>query len=105
MGFWTKSRRIFNSLCDHGTQSVRQIAHKTGCAKSSVERLTHAMERRDVHPESWLWETAVGRPWVTRLVAATRSTFGLKRGVGLDPISAFCTRLPLETQRGCAPSA
>jgi len=53
MGFWTKSLRIFKCLCANGTQSVRRIALQTGFSKSSVHRLTQAMERRDAHPESW----------------------------------------------------
>jgi hypothetical protein len=105
MGFWDKSLRIFHYLCNHGQQSVRRIAHKTGYSKSSVHRLTQAMERRGRHPESWLWETEEGRRWLTRLVVATLYTFGLKRGVGLETISEFCVRLRLETQVGCSPSA
>jgi hypothetical protein len=71
MGFWAKSIRIFKHLCDHGTQSVRRVARQTGLSKSSVHRLTQAMQRRDSHPESWFWETAAGRQWLTRLVVAT----------------------------------
>jgi hypothetical protein len=105
MGFWAKSLLIFKCLCDHGTQSLRQLAQQTGLAKSSVHRLTQAMERRDVHPESWVWETEVGRRWLTRLVVATLYTFGLKRGVGMGTISEFFSRLRLERQVGCSPSA
>ena len=105
MGFWDKSLRIFKSLYDHGQQSVRHIAHKTGFSKSSVHRLQQAMARRDRHPESWLWETEEGRRWLPRLVVATRSLFGLKRGVGLDTLREFVVRLHLETQVGCSPSA
>jgi hypothetical protein len=105
MEFWAKSLRIFKCLCDHGTQSIRQLAQRTGLAKSSVHRLTQAMERRDVHPESWLWETEAGRQWLTRLVVATLYPFGLKRGVGLDTMSEFFARLRLERQVGCSPSA
>jgi hypothetical protein len=105
MGFWAKSLRIFKYLCDHGTQSVRRVARQTGFSKSSVHRLTQAMQRRDHHPESWLWETAEGRQWLTRLVMATLYTFGLKRGVGLDTISEFFVRLHLATQVGCSASA
>jgi Family of unknown function (DUF6399)/IclR helix-turn-helix domain len=105
MGFWDKSRRIFNCLCDHATQSVRRLAQQTGLSKSSVHRLTQAMERRNSHPESWFWETADGRQWLTRLVVATLYTFGLKRGVGLDTMSEFFARLRLERQVGCSPSA
>jgi Family of unknown function (DUF6399)/IclR helix-turn-helix domain len=105
MGFWDKSRRIFKCLCDNGHQGVRRIAQQTGLSKSSVQRLKQAMERRDVHPESWLWETDEGRRWVTRLVVATLYTFGLKRGVGVDTMSAFFARLRLERQVGCSPTA
>jgi Family of unknown function (DUF6399)/IclR helix-turn-helix domain len=105
MGFWDKSLRIFNCLCDNATQSVRRIATQTGLSKGSVHRLTQAMARRNRHPESWLWETEDGRQWLLRLVVATLYTFGLKRGVGLDTLSEFFTRLHLETQVGSSPSA
>ena len=105
MRFWTKSLQIFNCLRDKATQSVRRIAQQTGFSKSSVHRLQRAMERRGHHPESWWWETAEGRHWLTRLVVATLYTFGLKRGVGMDTMSECCARLRLETQGGCSPCA
>ena len=70
MRLWDKSLQIFKCLGDHGRQSVRGIAQQTGLSKSSVHRLTRAMERRDVHPESWWWETPEGHQWLTRLVVA-----------------------------------
>ena len=105
MGFWDKSRQIFNCLCANATQSVRRIAQQTGLSKSSVHRLTQAMERRNNYPESWLWDTTDGRQWLRRLVVATLYTFGLKRGGGLDTISECFARVHLETQLGCSPSA
>ena len=105
MGFWDKSLRIFKSLCDNGTQDLRRIAQQTGLSKSSVHRLTQAMERRHRHPESWCWETEDGRHWLTRLVVATLSIFGLKRGVGRDTMSAFFAHRRLETQMGRSPPA
>lgn len=105
MRFWEKSLRIFKYLCDHGRQGVRHIAQQTGLSKSSVHRLTQAMERRSAYPESWLWETAEGREWLTRLVVATLYTVGLKRGVGMETLSEFFARVHLETQVGCSPSA
>ena len=105
MRFWEKSLRIFQYLCDHGRQGVRRMAQQTGLSKSSVHRLTQARERRDIHPESWVWETAEGRQWLTRLLVATLSTCGLKRGVGADTMSEFFARLRLEPQVGCSPSA
>src|SRR5215831_15779292 len=98
MGFWDKSLRIFKCLRENATQSVRQLAQQIGLSKSSVHRLEQAMARRNSHPESWLWETEEGRRWLTRLVVATLYTFGLKRGVGLDTISAFFSHLHLEMQ-------
>src|SRR4051794_11687546 len=105
MGGWAKSLRIFKCLCDNTTQSVRQLAQQTGLSKSRVHRLQQAMERRNSHPESWLWETEDGRQWWRRLVVATLSIFGLKRGVGMDTMSEFFARLHLEAQAGCSPSA
>jgi Family of unknown function (DUF6399)/IclR helix-turn-helix domain len=105
MGLWTKSLLIFNAFCANATQSLRHIAQQTGLSKSSVHRLKQARERRDHHPESWLWETAEGRSWLLRLVVATLYTFGLKRGVGAETLSEFFGRLRLETQVGCSPGA
>jgi DNA-binding MarR family transcriptional regulator len=105
MGFWDKSLRIFKCLCENATQSVRQLAQQTGLSKSSVHRLQQAMERRNSHPESWIWETADGRQWLRRLVVATLYIFGLKRGVGMETMSEFFAPLHLEAQAGCSPSA
>lgn len=73
----------------------------------SGERSRHlqAIERRDRHPESWLWDTEEGRGWLIRLVVATLFIFGLKRGVGTETISEFFGRLRLEAHVGCSPSA
>jgi hypothetical protein len=105
MGFWAKSLRIFNSIRANGKQSVRQLAEQTGLSKSSVHRLEQARDRRDIQPESWLWETEEGRSWLIRLVVATLYLFGLKRGVGAETISEFFGRLRLEAHVGCSPSA
>jgi Family of unknown function (DUF6399)/IclR helix-turn-helix domain len=105
MGLWSKSVRIFNSICEHGQQSVRRLAERTGLSKSSVQRHLQAINRRDCYPESSLWETEVGRTWLIRLVVATLLVFGLKRGVGAETLSEFFGRLPLETHVGCSPNA
>ena len=59
MGFWDRSLRIFKCFCEHGAQSIRQLAQQTGLAKSSVHRLRQAMERRSGSPEAGMWETGV----------------------------------------------
>jgi hypothetical protein len=104
MGYWTKSRLIFNSFRDHATASIRQVARQTGLSKSSVQRLGQAMERRNQPPESWFWESEAGRRWLIRLVVAVLYPFGLKRGVGAETMRAFFACLHLEQQVGCSPS-
>jgi hypothetical protein len=105
MGFWGKSVVIFNSIREHGKQSIRSLADRTGLSKSSVHRHLQAMDRRDRYPESSLWETPAGRAWLIRLVVATLFVFGLKRGVGVETISEFFSRLRLDGYIGCSPSA
>jgi hypothetical protein len=105
MGLWAKSVVIFNAIRDHGKQSVRRLAERTGLSKSSVHRHLQVMDRRDRYPESSFWETEAGRTWLIRLVVATLFVFGLKRGVGADTISEFFGRLHLAGHVGCSPSA
>jgi hypothetical protein len=105
MGLWAKSVLIFNSLREHGKQSLRSLADRTGLSKSSVHRHLQAMDRRDRYPESSFWETEAGRHWLIRLVVATLFVFGLKRGVGAETLSEFFGRLHLEAHVGCSPSA
>ena len=105
MGLWAKSVVIFNSIREHGKQSIRSLAARTGLSKSSVHRHLQAMEHRDRYPESSLWETPAGRAWLLRLVVATLFVFGLKRGVGAETLSEFFSRLRLEAHVGCSPGA
>jgi hypothetical protein len=105
MGLWGKSVVIFNTIREHGKQSIRRLADRTGLSKSSVHRHLQAIDRRDRSPESSLWETPAGRAWLIRLVVATLLVFGLKRGVGAETLSEFFTRLRLEGHVGCSPSA
>jgi hypothetical protein len=105
MGLWAKSVCIFNTIREHGKQSVRRLSERTGLSKSSVHRHLQAVNRRDRYPESSFWETEAGRTWLIRLVVATLFVFGLKRGVGAETLSEFFGRLRLEAHVGCSPSA
>jgi hypothetical protein len=105
MGLWAKSVGIFNAIREHGKQSIRSLADRTGLSKSSVHRHLQAMAHRDRYPESPLWETEAGRTWLIRLVVATLLVFGLKRGVGAETLSEFFGRLRLDAHVGCSPSA
>ena len=57
MGLWAQSIVIFNAIRDHGKQSLRSLAERTGLSQSSVHRHRQAMDRRDRYPESSFWET------------------------------------------------
>ncbi len=105
MGWWAKSLGIFNAMRDHGKQSIRSLADRTGLSKRRGHRHRQAIDRRDRSPESSFWETAAGRAWLIRLVVARLLVFGLKRGVGAETRSEFFGRLRLEAPVGCAPSA
>src|SRR5262249_41840696 len=105
MGLWAKSVVIFNAIREHGKQSIRSLADRTGLSKSSVHRHLQTIDRRDRYPESSLWETEAGRAWLIRLVVATLVVFGLKRGVGAETLSEFFSRLRLAAHVGCSPSA
>src|SRR4030095_12742554 len=105
MALWAKSVVIFHAMRDHGKQSIRNLADRTGLSKSRVHRHLQAVKRRDRSPESSLWETEAGRTWLIRLVVATLFRFGLTRGVGAETISAFCGCLHLEAHVGCSPRA
>jgi hypothetical protein len=50
MGLWAKSVVLFNSIRDHGKQSIRCLADRTGLSKSSVHRHLQARDRRDRYP-------------------------------------------------------
>lgn len=104
MGFWTKSRLLFNSFRANAKASIRQVARQTGLSKSRVHRLGQAMARRNQHPESWFWETEDGHRWFIRLLVAVLYVFGLKRGVGTETMSEFFACLRLEQHVGCSPS-
>jgi hypothetical protein len=58
-----------------------------------VHRHLQAINRRDRYPEAAFWETEAGRNWLIRLVVATLFVFGLKRGVGADPLTFQPTML------------
>ena len=105
MGLWAKSVVIFNSIREHGKQSIRSLADRIGLSKSSVHRHLQAIDRGDRYPESSFWEMKAGHTWLIRLVVATLFVFGLKRGVGAETISEFFGRLHLEAHVGCSPSA
>lgn len=105
MSYWHKIHRIASKAREIGSESVRELAEATGFSKSSVHRHLKAQRRRNQYPESPLWETPEGQAWLSRLVVATLLHFGLKRGVGLESISAFFEQVRIDTHVGISPTA
>src|SRR5262245_6203827 len=71
MGLWSKSVLVFNSIREHGQQSIRRLAQRTGLSIGSMHRHRQAINRRNCYPEASFWETKGGRNWLIRLVVAT----------------------------------
>ena len=92
-------------LCEGGSWSVRKLSKATGISKSSVHRHRQALQKRSAIAESVFWEQELGQDWLHRLVLATIYVFGIKGGIGVDRLSEFFHRVPLEHHVGCSPSA
>lgn len=105
MNWHKRSQEIFAYLGDNGKRSIRQIAAATGIAKSSVHRHEQALERRNQHPESGLWELESGQQWLRLLVWAAIYVFGIKQGIGNETLSEFFHLLRLERHIGVSPTA
>jgi len=63
------------------------------------------MEKRNLHPESWFWETEEGQAWLRLLTFAILYMFGLQRNVGAEHLSAFFKLVRVDTHVGVSPSA
>ena len=84
---------------------MREAAEASGTSKSSAHRHKQALERRNQHPESWLWETEEGFRWLIILVCATMYMFGIRGGIGMGTIAEFFILLRLDSHLGVSPSS
>jgi hypothetical protein len=100
-----RCQKVWQCLCEKTKKSIREIADSTGIPKSSVHRHKKAIERRQQHGESYLWETKEGGQWLRLLVFGVIYCFGIKGGIGADSLSAFFHLLRLEERIGCSASA
>ena len=89
MSLRMQCRKIFSFFQQQKKGTVREAAAASGTSKSSAHRHKHALERRNQHPESWLWETAEGFRWLIILVCATIYMFGIRGGIGMGAIAEF----------------
>lgn len=93
------------SAIKEGFKSLKEISVRIETSKSSVNRSLKALERRNCHPESWLWETEEGQKWLNFLVLAVLIDFGINGGIGAEHISQFFKRVRLDKQFGASPTS
>jgi len=98
-------KTIITEIGQTGKQTVRKLAEIIAGSKSSVHRSNQAMERRNQHPESYLWETEAGSAWLKLQVFATLYQFGLKSGVGAGTLSQYFEMIRINTHVGVSESA
>ncbi len=84
--------------------SFRQIARLTGIPKSSAHRHAQIIQKRDLYPESHLWETKEGLEWLRLLYFGAILFFGVQCGIGAEKLSAFFKLLRLDKHIGISPS-
>ena len=105
MSLRTHCRKIFSFFQQQPEGTVREAAEVSGTSKSSAHRHKQAIERRNQHPESWLWETEEGFRWLVMLVCATIYQFGIRGGIGMGTMAEFFMLLRLEAHLGVSPSS
>jgi Family of unknown function (DUF6399) len=100
-----RAQTVFQAITGSGKKSIRAIAQTLGLSKSSVHRHQQAIARRNVYPESGLWESPAGADWLKQLVLATIFVFCFKRGVGCESLSEFFRLLHLDQHIGVSVSS
>lgn len=100
-----RCQQVFEALWLKGTDSLRNVAQRSGMSKSSVHRHKQAIERRQLYPESALWESPQGYQWLARLVCASIYHFGIQHGIGSESLSEYFKLLRVDQRIGvCAES-
>ena len=105
MNLRERSLAVFQAGYQFGQNSFRTLARNTNLSKSSVHRLYHRIKRRNLHPESSLWESPEGQKWLRLLVLATIFVFALQGGIGCERLSKFFHLLRLQRHIGVSPTA
>ena len=99
-----RNNKVLDILKNFGNASLRIIAQLAGLSKDAVNRALKSLERRNVYPESPLWETEIGQAWLCRLLIAVIFEFGIKGGVGAERISEFFHLIHLEKNLAISPN-
>ena len=93
-------QRITGHRAAHPEQSVRQVGHELGIAKSTVQDQVARQSRCGNDPETVFLDSAAGQVFLKRLIVATLYTFGIKAGVGAGRIEEFMKLIQLHTRAG-----
>ena len=96
--------RIFTVLRESDNLTYRQLAKEANTSKSSAFRQVEGIQRRNVYPESFLWEHEEGYEWIRRHFFATLLIFGVQHGIGADTLSLYFKMLRLDTHIGVSPT-
>ncbi len=93
-----RCRKIYEIICGAKKLSIRQISRMTNIPKSSTQRHKKRIEKRNIFPESHLWETEEGQKFIHRLVIVTILISGVMCGAALVQlhrilVSPFCKSL------------
>ena len=99
------SHALLRQIESKTKQSVRALGKLIGRSKSSVSRLWRAQVRRNLHPESALWETEQGAAWLRLLSVAVLYKFGIQHHVGADALSDFFKMIRINTHVGVSAGA
>ncbi len=105
MNLRQRCQAVFQAGSKFGEQTFRSLAAATKLSKSSVHRLYHRLARRNIYPESQLWETQAGQQWLRLLVLAAIFVFALEGGIGCERLSEFFHLLRLQRHLGVSPTA
>ncbi len=99
------SKKVAAAIREYGKQTIRKVAEQVGCSKSAAHRHIQCLKKRNLHRESWFWETEEGQSWLRLLVFGSLYMLGLQRNVGTEHLSAFFKLLRIDTHVGVSPSA
>ena len=97
-------RRIVTALGKPDKLTYEQLAKEANTSKSSAFRQVKGIQRRNVYPESVLWEHEDGHEWIRRHFFATLLIFGVQHGIGADTLSEYFKVLRLDTHIGVSPT-
>ena len=100
----SRSERIFLKLSCPVKYSIRKMGQISGVSKSAVHRQKNAIEKRNLFPESYFWETREGIAFLSRLFVGVLFVFGIKNGIGTGTISEYFKLLRIDTHVGSCPT-